>query len=744
MMSGQQNKIVIKHLIPELLDDDGINRADWIAKLHKVFVSSGGIAAVVGGAHCLVHDLEHHRWYHYQLPEKGSSWALAQDSTRLWGIVSDGKLTMLDLRSGEWFAFQHRIDYRSILYAEDDVVIAQGKDILAIDVLRLEDDTLRRLASVPFPVAGAFLTAIAFWPEKGRFFALEEKSHHITLRTFGWEGQSRRVLDVKGYYATLCLPFVVMRDEEKNLLVYADLREASVKPKYIDFSFKSEWRQLQWEPSNAFIWDNDLVLVVRSEHLDKALMAIIRLGEEPKVLLEYTFSGNKVYFSHFVKRELHKLGRFLLLDDMLSYDIAAQREVHDVPWSALLRQAICDEVEHQQQTTGIKIPLMLMRESVHSNLDTFRVVLQTLPFNIEEANNKDFSLSQSISSSEGNSALFIEGEKTYGFSKGYLLLRGDKQPRVLLPEPQSGWGYGWEKVTFDEQERAWVCDRSGRHIAVVCLDRQEGLGFVIPNNHPFLQVSAIAAYDDNFAVVRDDMLSIYRYDKQMLNELFQWRNGETINGIKPDTEKGGWWLVTSLGELKYLSLNKQTTYPEIIAQVDYQVRLLGDWPRKVYFVYGDSRDRALCYTLDPHGFWHTVSLRHFLQGELDRIDPIFLSSSDNSVFVLLHVSTTSDGDAYLFMRLRENHGELISAFEQEVKFMRSNDWLILYSDKPLVLAQAYADQMNVRELPKNEGMLFFHLHANQFYERPHESYVAIEALRRMLISKASGLLKSSL
>ncbi|MEM4205003.1 MAG: hypothetical protein QXS54_13125, partial [Candidatus Methanomethylicaceae archaeon] len=136
MMSEQQNKVVIKHLTLELLDDDALNHAYWIAALRKVVVSSGGIAAVVGDAHCLVH--EHHRWYHYQLPEEWRSWALARDSARLWGIASDGQLARLDLRSGEWIAFQHRIDYGSILYAEDDVVIAQGKDILAIDVLRLE------------------------------------------------------------------------------------------------------------------------------------------------------------------------------------------------------------------------------------------------------------------------------------------------------------------------------------------------------------------------------------------------------------------------------------------------------------------------------------------------------------------------------------------------------------------------------------------------------------------------------
>ncbi|MEM1964479.1 MAG: hypothetical protein QW094_08450, partial [Candidatus Caldarchaeum sp.] len=97
MTNQQQNKVVIKHLTPKLLDDDALNRANRIAKLRKVVVSSGGIAAVVGEEHCLVHDLEHRRWYHYRLPEKGSSWALARDSTRLWWIVDNGKLARLDL-----------------------------------------------------------------------------------------------------------------------------------------------------------------------------------------------------------------------------------------------------------------------------------------------------------------------------------------------------------------------------------------------------------------------------------------------------------------------------------------------------------------------------------------------------------------------------------------------------------------------------------------------------------------------
>ncbi|MEM4204591.1 MAG: hypothetical protein QXS54_11030, partial [Candidatus Methanomethylicaceae archaeon] len=104
------------------------------------------------------------------------------------------------------------------------------------------------------------------------------------------------------------------------------------------------------------------------------------------------------------------------------------------------------------------------------------------------------------------------------------------------------------------------------------------------------------------------------------------------------------------------------------------------------------------------------------------------------------------GSASLLLRLRSqaDHAELISAFsEGSVKFARWGDWLVLYSEKPLVFAQAYADRAETTELPENKGILFFHLPTSQFYTKPF-TYAITDALRRMLSSGARGFLKSTL
>ncbi|MEM4204593.1 MAG: hypothetical protein QXS54_11040, partial [Candidatus Methanomethylicaceae archaeon] len=279
MMSEKPNKVVI-----ERLTDGALNRADWIVWPHKVFVISDGIAAAVGGAHCLVHDLEHHRWYYYQLPEKGSSWALARDSARLWGLVGGSKLAMLDLRSAEWITFQHRIDYRSILYAEDDVVIAQCKDILSIDVLRLENDGLQRIVRIPLKLDFSPLEiSSAFLPEENRFIVLGGRSGRHALWRLDWNGESDLILDVEGIDASLRFPFFVTLDKKTKSLVYADLRENPVKPRYVnlDSCFKHEQPSfsMDWHWHSAFVFDNSLIVALRLEYPYEH-SAIIRLGKE--------------------------------------------------------------------------------------------------------------------------------------------------------------------------------------------------------------------------------------------------------------------------------------------------------------------------------------------------------------------------------------------------------------------------------------------------------------------------------
>ncbi|MEM4203808.1 MAG: hypothetical protein QXS54_07045, partial [Candidatus Methanomethylicaceae archaeon] len=401
MMSQQQNKIVIKHLTPELLDDDGINRADWIAELHKVFVSSGGIAAVVGDVRCLVHDLEHHRWYHYQLPRGWWRWALARGSTRLWGIVDNGKLAMLDLRSGEWFAFQHRIYYESILYAEDDVVIAQGKDILAIDVLRLENDSLQRIVRIPlkFDFIPSEISS-AFFPEENQFIVFGGRYDRHTLWRLGWNGESDLILDVEGIDASLRFPFFVAYDNKEKNLIYADLRENPVKPRYVNFDSCFKHGSSVYYLHKAFVFDNSLIVALG---LDERL-AIIRLEEEEKPEILYDKCKSEEFKNTFSVLDLCLLGRFLTLGrERWVYDLVARRTSRDVPWSTLLHQAIQDEVE-RQQAAGATITPMLTQAQECSDIDALKVFLRTSQYRLAEIEGD--SIKNAVSSSQ-HSAIFF-------------------------------------------------------------------------------------------------------------------------------------------------------------------------------------------------------------------------------------------------------------------------------------------------------------------------------------------------
>ncbi|MEM4203278.1 MAG: hypothetical protein QXS54_04330 [Candidatus Methanomethylicaceae archaeon] len=741
MMSELQNKVVIEHLIPELLDDDGINRADWIAQLHKVVVSSGGIAAVVGDGHCLVHDLEHRRWCHYQLPEEWwSSWALARDSACLWGIVSDGQLAMLDLRSGEWFAFQHRIDYRSILYAEDDVVIAQCKDILAIDVLRLENDGLQRIVRIPLKLD--FIPskiASAFLPGENQFIVLGIRSHQYALWRLDWNGESNLVLDVEGEYEGLYWllypPFFVMLDKEKKNLIYADLRENPMKPRYVNFDscFKHGSSVYYWH--KAFVFDNSLIVALS---LDERL-AIIRLGDKEKPEILYDKRKYEEFKSTFFDSILCLLGRFLTLErERWVYDLVARRASRDVPWSTLLRQAIQDEVERQQAAGTTTTPIRTQAQE-RSDIDALKVFLHTSQYRLSEIEGD--SLKNAISSSQYSTIFFLPKVPSV-----YWLPRGTDQPRHLLPEVKDRWA----SVTFDEQERIWICEEYGRYIAVVHPDQQEGQGFVVPHRWSF-QVRAIAACDDTIAVAGSGELVVYHHDEAegCLKEMLRWRSEGEIIGIKPDVEGRGLWVVTFTYDsyryaLEYLPLNGKVSAPRKVEEINKSIRILGDWPEKVYFAYIDDKEHVLRYTLNPKEGWHQVPLRNLVQaGNSYSYYPVSMSSDGDVVFVLVYTY-----DAYFLVRLQSGNAELISAFERKhysnsIRFARWGDCLVLYSDEPLVFKRAYADRAKVTELPENKGILFFHLPTNRFYTKLF-TYTITDALRRMLSSGARGFLKSPL
>lgn len=192
-MNQQQHEVVIKQLTPEFLDDDALNRADWVKELDSVFVGTGGLSVIVGDRDCLMLDSEHRRWHYYQLPSSLRSYILERDSTRLWGIVSNGKLVTLDLHSGEWTEFQCYVDYQSILYAEENTVIAQCGDILTIDVLRLQDDNLRRITNIPIPSRlGSKAITSTFYRKKNNFLSLKKKEAIITSSYRLWIGMGNQ------------------------------------------------------------------------------------------------------------------------------------------------------------------------------------------------------------------------------------------------------------------------------------------------------------------------------------------------------------------------------------------------------------------------------------------------------------------------------------------------------------------------------------------------------------------------
>ncbi|MEM4234959.1 MAG: hypothetical protein QXU75_07405, partial [Candidatus Methanomethylicaceae archaeon] len=153
---------------------------------------------------------------------------------------------------------------------------------------------------------------------------------------------------------------------------------------------------------------------------------------------------------------------------------------------------------------------------------------------------------------------------------------------------------------------------------------------------------------------------------------------------------------------------------------------------------------VLHYTLNPKEGWHQVPLRNLVQkrSSYSYPHPASMSSDGDTIFVLVDAE-----DACLLVRLQSGNAELISAFERKsnsIQFARWGDWLVLYSDEPLVFAQAYANHAERKELPENKGILFFHLPTNQFYAKPHQPYAITDALRRMLSSGARGFLKSPL
>ncbi|MEM4203069.1 MAG: hypothetical protein QXS54_03265, partial [Candidatus Methanomethylicaceae archaeon] len=523
---------------------------------------------------------------------------------------------------------------------------------------------------------------------------------------------------------------------------------------------KPEWGKvlfLNW--FEAFAFDNSLIVALTMSHKgydNDRRFALIRLreGEEFDVLYECRPYEQKVFFHPFARFAFRLLGRFLTLGGEWVYDLATRQEVRNMPWSALLHQAIQDETKQQQVVRTTAMP-MLTQAQESSDIDAFKVFLDTSPFGIselvEQVANQE-SLSERAISSSRHSSLFVrhitpttdflpQARRSLAVRLAirhttpmptvmptmHLLSKGTDQLKCLLPEPK----HGWERATFDEQERVWACDTFGQHVVVVDPDKQEGRGLIASSDFSS-EVEAIAVHDNNLAMASRDELAVYRYEDGLLKERLFWKskNRSEILGIKPDTKKRGLWVVTRhysspSCELWYLPLNEKISAPEKVGQVNHRIHTLGDWPEKVYFVYTDDIERTLHYTSDPREGWRKVSLQSVVRERDDLIAPASLSSNDGSMFTLLNTR-----DATLLVRLHTDKAELISAFKGRPKFARWGDWLVLYSKRPLAFAQDYADRAKVTALPENKRTLFFHLDRNQIYEKPIVPYAVTDMLHK--------------
>ncbi|MEM4203280.1 MAG: hypothetical protein QXS54_04340 [Candidatus Methanomethylicaceae archaeon] len=549
------------------------------------------------------------------------------------------------------------------------------------------------------------------------------------------------VLDVEGDYGGHCWsfhpPFFVMLDRGRKNLIYADLRENPVKPRYVnlDSCFKHGLSAYWYD---AFVFDNSLIAVLG---LGERL-AIIRPGEEEKPEILYDECESEELKKAFSSSYFRLLGRFLTLGGKWAYDLVTRQEVRVLPWSTLLRQAIQDEVEQQQAAGATTTPIRTQAQE-SSDIDDFKVFLRTSQYRLAEIEGD--SIKNAISSSR-HSAIFLLDR----VPSVYWLLRDTDQLRYLFPEVKRWWvaDHGWAGFTFDEQDRIWACDLSGEYIAVVHLDQQEGQGFVL-SHRSSLVVKAIAACDNTIAVASRNELVVYHHDEAggMLKKMLRWRSEDIIIGIKPDVEERGLWVVKFICgsdsyALEYLSLNGEVSVPRRVEKIKREICILGDWPERVYFAYTDRSEHVLHYTLNPQKGWHQVQLRNLVREGSRYLHLVSMSSDGDVIFALVRAD-----DDYLLVRLQSGNAELVSAFEgklKETRFARWSNWLVLYSSAPFVFARAYANRAEITELPENKGVLFFHLPTNQFYAEPFISYAMTDALRRMLSSGARGFLKSTL
>lgn len=343
------------YLEPMWLDENMLVRTRLTDNPDKIAVSTKGVSALILRAHCMVYNYERNHWHYYSLPKRGHGWFLGRSSERLWGIVTGRKLATFDLRSGEWIEFQHRTDYDSILYADESTVIALCSEILAIDVLRLERGRLQRVVNVPISIISpdSYTRSCslpqftsAFWLEKDQFIVLEMRHPHerqnssqhsqCTLWSLALDGQLKAILDVAAHKALLHLPFFIAHDEQEGTITFVNLCEDPLEPISVAMHYESEHEECKWNLLNAFTLDNDLIVMMKSQHKEEERAAIIRLGEQDELLFYRSSFENTKLFRFLWRYKIHQLGRFLLLGNEWAYDLVARQEIQDVSASAAM------------------------------------------------------------------------------------------------------------------------------------------------------------------------------------------------------------------------------------------------------------------------------------------------------------------------------------------------------------------------------------------------------------------------
>lgn len=373
-----------------------------------------------------------------------------------------------------------------------------------------------------------------------------------------------------------------------------------------------------------------------------------------------------------------------------------------------------------------------------------------------------------VSSTGGSTCLLVlrhtDHDEEYGIKSDpdILLLRAD-YTQNLMPEMQYEIQVAsqtilstasWKVATFDERERIWLCSKRGDLVVILSSNKQhkhsfELKGFLLNNKplgdplHDPIIVKSLAAYDNQLAIVEevygDRCISIYHCEGnslEMLTTLKDSNQKKNIN-IKPDTTNGGWWVVTrnemrEIYQIEHLSATADRL--EKITKVPYYPKVLGAWPDETYFMYVDKDH--LHYTLDPSIGWQQVLLKNTLSTHHEEpVTPIDLHKIGNSVFLW-----GTDSKTNLLIQLEPDDARLISAFRfsHETRLLRWGTSLLLYSDRPLVLAPEYAKCTQVNKIPENKRLLFYYPELDSFHAELYVPYSGMKALYQQIITQAKG------